>query len=135
MSFATWEKQINVEKKNIPNAEYNSGTTYTIYSETLDGCYFVNFCPRVIGVDALTSVACKVGSRLDTADENLVAFYKTSPTAYDNPLYEQCLSGVYVSDGVVPLEMKIQVDVANGDVWNLIRINTASYNVSLLRLE
>ena len=134
MSFATWEKQIEVIKEKIPDATYNSGTTYTVYSETFEGHYYVNFCPRIVGADELTSVACKVGSRLDTDLENLVAFFKTSPTAYNNPIYEQiCLSGVYISDGA-PLEMKIEVAVANNDDWYLEHLNTASYNVSLLKL-
>ncbi len=90
-------KQIEFIKEKIPDGTFYSGITYpyVVFSQTLEGHSFVKFCPLIVGADALT-VACKLGSRLDTDLENLVAFFETSPTVYDNPLCEQiCLSGVY----------------------------------------
>jgi hypothetical protein len=133
MSFSTWEKRIEIEKYAF-NKTYDSTTVYTPFSKFLEGTYFVSFSPMLRGVDKILSVACKIGSNLDTDLENLVAYYKTSPTDYKNMIYEQlCMSGVYISDGY-DLKIKIALIIDNDDQWYLENLNPQSFSLSLIKL-
>lgn len=133
MSFSSWEKRIEIEKYALNNT-YASGIVQTPFTKFLEGTYFVSFSPMVVGSDDILTVACKIGSRLDTADENLVSFFRTEPTAYKNLKYEQlCMSGIFISDGY-DLEIKILVDVDNLTDWYLENSNPASFNLSIIKL-
>ena len=133
MSFSSWEKRIEIDKYALAD-NYASGIVETPFTKFLEGTYFVSFSPMVVGADDILSVACKIGSRLDTGDENLVCFFKTSPTAYKNLKYEQlCMSGIFISDGF-DLEINIQVDVDNLGDWYLENPNPASFNLNIIKL-
>jgi len=133
MLFSSWEKRIEIEKYALNNT-YASGIVQTPFTKFLEGTYFVSFSPMVVGADDILTVACKIGSRLDTGDENLVCFFRTDPTGYKNLKYEQlCMSGIFISDGF-DLGINIQVDVDNNDAWYLENLNPASFNLSIIKL-
>ena len=133
MSFSTWEKRIEIEKYAL-NDTYDSTTVQTPFSKLLEGTYFVSCSPMLVGADEILDVGCKIGSRLDTADENLVALFKTSPTDYKNMEYEQlCMSGVYISDGY-ELDIKIALIIKDDDDWYIENRNPQSFNLSLIKL-
>jgi len=135
MAFSSWEKGIKIERYAI-NDTYASGSLETPFSKYLvAGTYFISFSPMLTGEDVILRVSCKIGSKLDTADEKLVAFLKSEPTDYANMEYEQfCMSGIYISEGD-DLEIKVEASIDNSDDWNLETMNATSSNISIIKLS
>ena len=133
MSFSTWEQRIEIEKYAL-NDVYESTFVHNVFSKSLEGTYFVSFSPMLVGEDEILSVECKIGTRLNTDLENVVAYFATMPTAYKNMTYEQlCMSGVYISDDF-PLDFFVTLLIKDDREWYVENRNATSFNVSLIKL-
>ena len=140
MSFSSSKDVLQVYQQNLSQFTLPSNLVTTMFSQVLPkGTYFISYSPYMITTsqaNAFNTITCWIGSGFGTGSEDEVASVYVTPVDYSNLGYfTPSMSGIYVSEGVLPLVIRVSASVANAGTYGAFGSTVGSYDLNYIRLS
>jgi len=140
MSFASTRNVIQVHQYNLSQTNLPGNIVHTMFQEVLPkGIYFLSYSPYMLTTNQanqFSSVTCWIGSSFQSTGEVICSSIVVAPYNYANMGYvTPSMSGVFLSDGINPLVIRLSASVTNSGTYNAYVITTGSYDFNYIRLS
>lgn len=140
MSFASSKDVIQVFQKDLSSSNLNENIVHTLFSNVLPkGVYFLSDSPfmlTTVQTNIFESIQIWIGSGFSTTDEFRCANVEVTPENYYNMAYfTPSMSGVFVSDGVLPLVIRVSASTTNAGTYKAIAGTVGSHDLNYIRLS
>ena len=140
MSFASTKDVIQVYQDFLSVFNLPENVVHTLFEDVLPkGVYFVSYSPYMlttVQTNIFESIQIWIGSGFSTTDEFRCANVEVTPdNCYNMGYFTPSMSGVFVSDGVLPLVIRVSASTTNAGTYGAYISTVGSFDFNYIRLS
>ena len=140
MSFASTKNVIQVYQQDLSDYGLPENMVHVVFEDVLPkGVYFLSYSPYMMTTNVLNifeTIQIWIGSGFSTTDEFRCANVEVTPYNYYNMAYfTPSMSGIFVSDGVLPLVISVSASTTNAGTYGAYVSTVGSYDFNYIRLS